>query len=89
MKKFLTLGLALFSLTTVAVSQAAVMLSNVRKVYIEKMDNNLDQYLASSISAKFHGSLTVVPGSRFCGCCPEGGKHDRARYAEGDCTARR
>ena len=60
MKKFLTLALALLSLTTVAVSQAAVMLSNVRKVYIEKMDNNLDQYLASSISAKFHGSLTVV-----------------------------
>ena len=32
----------------------------MRKIYIEKMNNNLDQYLASSISAKFHGMLTVV-----------------------------
>jgi hypothetical protein len=38
----------------------AIQLSNVRRVYIEKMNNNLDQYLASSISAKFHGTLTVV-----------------------------
>lgn len=58
MKKLLTFALALFSLS--AVAQSAMLLSNVRKVYIEKMDNNLDQYLASSISSKFHGSLTVV-----------------------------
>lgn len=41
-------------------AQATVQLSMVRKVFIEKMDNNLDQYLASAISEKFHGSLTVV-----------------------------
>ena len=58
MKRLLTFALALFSLS--AVAQSAMLLSNVRKVYIEKMDNNLDQYLASSISSKFHGSLTVV-----------------------------
>jgi hypothetical protein len=58
MKKLLTFALALFSLS--AVAQSPMLLSNVRKVYIEKMDNNLDQYLASSISSKFHGSLTVV-----------------------------
>src|SRR5260370_9377838 len=58
MKKLLTFALALFSLS--AVAQSAMLLSNVRKVYIEKMDNNLDQYLASSISSKFHGSWTVV-----------------------------
>ena len=42
------------------VAQSHVLLANVRKVYIEKMADNLDQYLASSISKKFHGSLTVV-----------------------------
>jgi hypothetical protein len=58
MKKFVTFALALFCLS--AVAQSPMLLSNVRKVFIEKMDNNLDQYLASSISSKFHGSLTVV-----------------------------
>src|ERR1700678_2094792 len=64
MKKLLTFALALFSplalFSLSAVAQSAALLSNVRKVFIEKMDNNLDQYLASSISSKFHGSLTVV-----------------------------
>lgn len=41
-------------------AQHSVLLSNVRKIYIEKMADNLDQYLASSISKKFHGSVTVV-----------------------------
>ena len=41
-------------------AQAAILLSNVRKIYIEKMPDNLDQYLASSISRKFHGAVTVV-----------------------------
>ena len=43
-----------------AVAQSTLLLSNVRKIYIEKMPDNLDQYLASSISKKFHGSVTVV-----------------------------
>lgn len=41
-------------------AQAPMLLSNVRHIYIEKMANNLDQYLASSISSKFHGSVAVV-----------------------------
>ena len=43
-------------------AQTAPSLAHVRKIYIEKMENNLDQYLTSSISisSKFHGSLTVV-----------------------------
>ncbi|MGA8937556.1 MAG: hypothetical protein WB439_00170 [Acidobacteriaceae bacterium] len=61
MKRLLTLVLVLLSFSGVyAVAQSAILLSNVRKVYIEKMDNGLDQYLASAISAKFHGTLTVV-----------------------------
>ena len=61
MRKILALFVAMLSLSSyVAAAQSAAQLSNVRKIYIEKMNNNLDQYLASSISSKFHGTLTVV-----------------------------
>ena len=41
-------------------AQANPALFNVRKVYVEKMENNLDQYITSEISRQFHGSLEVV-----------------------------
>jgi hypothetical protein len=41
-------------------AQRTVLLSNVRRIYIEKMADNLDQYLASAISKKMKGSVTVV-----------------------------
>jgi hypothetical protein len=41
-------------------SQTAPRLADVRKVYVEKMDNNLDEYLRSSISKQFHSRLTIV-----------------------------
>jgi hypothetical protein len=50
----------LVSLATLAVAQANPALFNVKKVYVEKMDNNLDQYITSEISKQFHGSLAVV-----------------------------
>jgi hypothetical protein len=37
-----------------------VNLGNVKKIYVEKMENNLDQYITSEISKQFHGSLQVV-----------------------------
>lgn len=40
--------------------RAEPSLSNIKKVYVEKMANNLDQYLMSEISKQFHGNLTVV-----------------------------
>jgi hypothetical protein len=43
-----------------AFAQTPIQLSMVRKIYIEQMDNHLDQYLASSISEKFHNTMTVV-----------------------------
>ena len=46
--------------STPSITEASMLLSNVRRIYIEKMADNLDQYLASSISSKFHGSVTVV-----------------------------
>lgn len=36
------------------------MTLNVKKIYVEKMDNNLDQYITWEISRQFHGSLQVV-----------------------------
>jgi hypothetical protein len=47
-------------LTSLALAQANPALFNVKKVYVEKMDNNLDQYITSEISKQFHGSLAVV-----------------------------
>jgi len=35
-------------------------LANIRKIYVEPMDNHLDQYLTSEISRQFHGSLQIV-----------------------------
>jgi hypothetical protein len=50
-----------FLLALGAVAQGgAPRLSDVRKIYVEKMENNLDQYLTSEISKKFKGNLTVV-----------------------------
>jgi|SRR5690242_6397981 len=41
-------------------AQANPALFNVKKVYVEKMENNLDQYITSEISKQFRGSLQVV-----------------------------
>jgi hypothetical protein len=43
-----------------AAGQSKSALLSVRKIYVEKMDNNLDSYLTSEISKKFHGNMTVV-----------------------------
>ncbi len=47
-------------MSVTALAQSALLVSNVRKIYIEKMADNLDQYLGSSISEKFHGGVVVV-----------------------------
>jgi hypothetical protein len=44
----------------IAFAQTNPALFNVKKVYVEKMENNLDQYITSEISRQFHGSLAVV-----------------------------
>ena len=56
----LALIVSILSLATLAPAQANPALFNVKKVYVEKMDNNLDQYITSEISKQFHGSLSVV-----------------------------
>ena len=52
--------LCLAMAATAAISQTNPALFNVKKVYVEKMENNLDQYITSEISRQFHGSLEVV-----------------------------
>ena len=41
-------------------AQDVTALRSIRKVYIEKMPNDLDQYLRAEIVKQFKGSLTVV-----------------------------
>jgi len=40
--------------------QPAATLHSIRKIYIEKMPNDLDQYLRAEISKQFKGAVTVV-----------------------------
>jgi hypothetical protein len=52
---------ALLILLFVSASLAqAPSLANIRKVYVEPMENHLDQYITSEISRQFHGSLQIV-----------------------------
>ena len=57
----------LFSICVLASSvlsaQTVIALVNVKKVYIEPMENHLDQYLSSEISRQFRGSLEIVTGA--------------------------
>jgi hypothetical protein len=41
-------------------AQPAESLREIRKVYIEKMPNDLDQYLRAEIAKQFKGKVTVV-----------------------------
>jgi hypothetical protein len=43
-----------------AFCQDAPSLKSIQKVYIEKMPNDLDQYLRAEIAKQFKGTLTVV-----------------------------
>ena len=54
-----SLLLSLLSMLPCAYGQG-VTLQSIRKVYIEKMPNDLDQYLRAEISKQFKGRLTVV-----------------------------
>ena len=49
--------IAIMGYTTLA---QAADLRSVRKVFIEKMDNNLDQYLRAEFTKQFKGQVTVV-----------------------------
>ena len=56
-RKLLTTVVALASL---AFAQAVVDLRSVHKVYIDKLPNDLDQYLRAEFSKQMSGEVTVV-----------------------------
>ena len=49
-------------LTPPALAQdsAAPSLRSIRRIYVDKMDNDLDQYIRAEIQKKFNGDVTVV-----------------------------
>jgi len=57
-----TLAIAVFVASTLAAGQAtpAVSLRSIKKIYVDKMDNDLDQYIRAEIQKKFKGELVVV-----------------------------
>jgi hypothetical protein len=46
--------------STLALAENNPSLDKIKRVYIEKMKNNLDQYITAEISKQFHGTLMVV-----------------------------
>src|ERR1035437_8732476 len=57
---FLRLSVVLTLTAFGAFGQDATSLASIRKIYIEKMPNDLDQYLRAEISKQFKGKVTVV-----------------------------
>jgi len=53
-------ALVLTALLSVTCFAQAPTLANIHKIYVEPMENHLDQYLTSEISRQFHGSLQIV-----------------------------
>jgi hypothetical protein len=49
-----------FALAVAALAQEPPTLKSIQKVYIEKMPNDLDQYLRAEVMKQFKGRLTVV-----------------------------
>ena len=58
LKSFLPLVVILCG--SVPIPAQAQSLGSIRKIYIEKMPNDLDQYLRAEISKQFKGRVTVV-----------------------------
>jgi hypothetical protein len=58
--RFFAAGLAVLVCVSLASAQTATTLFTVKKIYVEPMENHLDQYLTSEISKQFHGSLEIV-----------------------------
>jgi hypothetical protein len=60
LKHLLRVSAVLTCAAFVAFGQDASSLRSIKKIYIEKMPNDLDQYLRAEISKQFKGSVTVV-----------------------------
>ncbi len=45
---------------SVAAQDGAVPLRSIKRIYVDKMDNDLDQYIRAEIQKQFKGSMQVV-----------------------------
>ena len=43
-----------------AQEDGATSLRSIRRIYVDKMDNDLDQYIRAEIQKKFQGEIVVV-----------------------------
>jgi hypothetical protein len=59
-KRILSLTISVVVFASILCLAQAPSLANIRKIYVEPMDNHLDQYLTSEISRQFHGTMEVV-----------------------------
>ena len=59
-KRICPVAILVVVLTSILCLAQAPALANIRKIYVEPMDNHLDQYLTSEISRQFHGTLQIV-----------------------------
>jgi hypothetical protein len=57
---FTILALAGVLAPPVLAQDGAPTLRSIRRIYVDKMDNDLDQYIRAEIQKKFGGDLTVV-----------------------------
>ena len=65
-----TRALILFVLTTIAALTASTLaagqetpaasLKSIKRIYVDKMDNDLDQYIRAEIQKKFKGQIVIV-----------------------------
>jgi hypothetical protein len=59
-KRIGSVAILVMAFASILCQAQAPALSSIRKIYIEPMDNHLDQYLTSEISKQFHGTLEIV-----------------------------
>jgi hypothetical protein len=59
-KRLSPVAIAVVVFASILCLAQAPSLANIRKIYVEPMDNHLDQYLTSEISRQFHGTLELV-----------------------------
>jgi hypothetical protein len=73
---------------TPATAQTQQRLSDVRKIFVEQMGNNFDQYLVAALSKELEGRITVVTTAADADATFKGGSIGEAKGTP-DTVARR
>jgi hypothetical protein len=56
----LALAAHMFGIPASAAQEGTASLHSVKRIYVDKMDNDLDQYIRAEIQKQFRGSIQVV-----------------------------